>query len=154
MSTISAGWKYNEWELKGVPLRLEVGLKDIEKDAVMMVRRDTGQKSSVPKEGLEKAVESELEAMQKDLFEKARKSRDEGITDAKDYEEFRKALEARKGFIRMSFCDERECEEQINKETTATVRLIPFGDEAKPRHKACGHCGKPAKVTAYFAKSY
>ena len=149
----SAGWKYNEWELKGVPLRLEVGLKDIEKDAVMMVRRDTGVKNSVKKEGLEKSIEDELEKMQRDLFEKARKARDERISDVSDYEEFTKSLESKKGFVRMSWCDERECEEKINQDTSATVRLIAF-DDHHPKHKACGHCGKPAKVTAYFAKSY
>jgi prolyl-tRNA synthetase len=150
----SAGWKYNEWELKGVPLRLEVGLKDIGKDAVTMVRRDTGVKNSVAKEGLEKSVEDELDKMQRQLLEKAKKFQGEHTSDAKDYKEFKNALEKNRGFVRMSWCDERECEEAISKETTATVRLIPFGDEARPRHKSCGHCGKPAKVTAYFAKSY
>jgi prolyl-tRNA synthetase len=147
------GWKFSEWELKGVPVRLEVGLKDIEKDAVMAVRRDNGKKESLALKGLPASIEALLDDIQNSLFAKSKKFLDDHVHDAADFEHFKKTLEEHKGFVRMSWCDRRECEDEIKEKTTATVRIIPF-EHAKPTQAKCAHCGNPAKTMAYFAKSY
>ena len=147
------GWKYNEWELKGVPIRIEIGPKDVDKGAAMLVRRDNREKKSVPLAQVVQSVRDMMDAMQAAMFTKAKSFLESKIFEASDYAEFKSKLEKSKGFIKVSWCDEKECEDAVNKETTATVRIIPF-TENKPTNPVCFHCGKPAKTIAYFAKSY
>jgi prolyl-tRNA synthetase len=146
------GYKYNEWEMKGVPLRIEIGPKDLQKKQVVLVRRDNFKKTAVPEKTLAKKVESELEDIQKNLWKKAKQFLDENIFTVKDYKEFIKVIERKGGFIKAGWCGEGHCEEQIKVETTATIRLIPL--EKEKTTGKCIYCGKDAKVTAYFAKSY
>ena len=146
------GWKFNEWELKGIPLRIEIGPKDIKNNQVVLVRRDTSEKKVIKSINLEKYVETMLEDIQKNLFNKAKKFLDNNITEVKNKEEFKKVLEKKKGFIKISWCDTKECEEKIKEETGATTRLIPF--ENNKIEGKCAYCGKDAKSIWYFAKAY
>ncbi len=149
----SPGWKFNEWELRGVPVRIEIGLKDIEKDSAMLVRRDTGQKIPMQAEGLATKVQAVLEDIQQSLLTKAKAFLESHVSDVSDFAGFERALEKKKGFVRASWCAGRECEDEIKQKTTATVRLIPLQNSG-PKQAKCAHCGQPAKTLAYFAKSY
>lgn len=147
----SPGWKFNYWELKGIPLRIEIGPRDIKAKQVVLVRRDNGRKSSIKEKELIKSVSSELESIQENLFNKAKKFLDENIRVTKSYVEFKKIIEEKGGFVKTGWCGEKHCEEQIKIETSATIRLIPF---KKEKSEKCIYCEKPAKETVYFAKSY
>ncbi len=148
--TYSAGWKFNEWELKGVPLRLEIGPQDVKKRQAVMVRRDTGEKRHVKLSGIEKAAERALDAMQKGLFRKACEFLEKNTVSAGTYGELKKAVEARK-MVEASWCGGAGCEEKIKDETAATIRVIPFG-QRKPAGRCV--CGKKACCTAYFSRAY
>lgn len=147
----TAGWKFNEWEMKGVPLRIELGPKDIEKKQVVVVRRDTGEKKSVSRDSIEKEIASILESMQASLLEKARKMLKDNTEDAKNKPELKKLIEKRK-LVRAGWCGSEKCEESIQKETAATIRLIPLRKEKPPGD--CVYCGKKPKETVYIAKAY
>jgi prolyl-tRNA synthetase len=146
------GWKFAEWELRGVPLRLEIGPKDIEKSQVMLARRDTREKLSVPIDGLAGRVTGLLEEIQRSLYERALRFREEHTTLAASYEEFKAAMEGRPGFVVAGWCGSEACEAQIKAETQATLRNIPFGLE----HVSgiCVKCGSPSAGEAWFAKAY
>jgi prolyl-tRNA synthetase len=146
------GWKFNEWELKGVPLRVEIGPRDVKQKQVMLVRRDTFQKTVAKEEEAVNAVEKLLDNIQSNLFNKAKKSLEESITTVKDYDEFKEVLASKGGFLRASWCADQKCEEKIKDETGATIRIVPFEKE-KPFSK-CVLCGNEAKEVVYFAKSY
>ncbi len=147
----SAGWKFNEWELKGIPLRLELGPKDLAKKQVVLVRRDTGKKEFVKEAKVQAKVKSVLEEIQKDLFKKAQNFLKENSVEAKTWPEFKKALAEGK-LILMPFCNRPECEAEIKQETTATSRCIPFGQK-KAKYK-CIKCGVETETMAWFGKSY
>jgi len=146
------GWKFNEWELKGVPLRIEVGPKDIKKKQFVIVRRDNSEKIVVGEKELVKKIKILLKDIQKELFQKAKKFLKENTTTVKDYEELKKVLKKKGGFIRASWCSEQHCEERIKLETGATIRTIPFKKEKI--FGKCIYCGKKAKEVVYFAKAY
>ncbi|MEM2368315.1 MAG: proline--tRNA ligase, partial [Candidatus Bathyarchaeia archaeon] len=146
------GWKFNDWELKGVPLRIEIGPRDVKQGQVTIARRDTFEKQVVKEEKLFETVQQLLEAIQSNLFNKAKKFLEEMITSVKNYEEFKQVLKEKGGFIKACWCGSRECEEKIKEETTATIRLIPF--EREEPFFNCIYCGKEAKEVVYFAKSY
>lgn len=146
----SAGWKFNEWEMRGVPMRMEVGPRDMENGQVVVVRRDTLEKEFLPMEGLEAAIEERLQLVHEGLYQKALKLRESKTVDATNYEAFKAGVE--KGFVHAMWCGDEACEEQIKAETGATTRNMPF--EQKPFSDVCVHCGKPAKYEIYFAKSY
>ncbi len=147
------GWKFNEWELRGVPLRLEIGPKDLEKSQVVLARRDTREKSFVPMDGLAAQVEELLAAIQRALFDRAVKFREEHTSEADSYEQFKEIMEGRPGFVISPWCGSAACEASIKAETQATIRNIPF--VSKPATgKSCLKCGLPATVHAWFAKSY
>ena len=146
------GWKFNEWELKGVPLRLEIGPKDVAAEQVIAVRRDTNEKVTVKRKELEKKAEELLNDIQEDLFKKAKEYLTKNITEAKSFDEFLKAVKDRK-MPKSLFCGESECEDSIkDKSEGATCRCIPF--EQKPAHGKCVQCGKDAKFWAVFGKGY
>jgi prolyl-tRNA synthetase len=146
------GWKFNEWELKGVPIRIEIGPKDIKNKQVVIVRRDNFKKTSVGEKQILKEVEKMLNDMQKNLFAKAKNFLDEYCTTVKDYEEFKKILDKKGGFLRVCWCGEQHCEERIKTETGATIRTVPFKKEKT--FSNCIYCNKEAKEVVYFAKAY
>jgi prolyl-tRNA synthetase len=147
------GWKFNEWELRGVPLRMEIGPKDLEKSQVVLARRDTREKSFTPMEGLVPVVEELLNTIQKALFDRAVRFRDEHTSATDSYDEFKSIMDGRPGFVVSPWCGSATCEAAIKAETQATIRNIPFTSEPATG-KACLKCGSPATVHAWFAKSY
>jgi prolyl-tRNA synthetase len=147
------GWKFAEYEMRGVPLRLEIGPKDIEKNAVFAARRDTRAKASMPMAGLADAIKLTLDEIQKALFDRAVKFRDEHTSRTDSYDEFKQIMEGRPGFVIAPWCGEAKCEADIKTETQATIRNIPKGYEQAPG-KPCIKCNAPATVSAWFAKAY
>jgi prolyl-tRNA synthetase len=147
----SPGFKYSEWELKGIPLRIEIGPKDLEKEQAVIAVRDSGEKKPVKIKGLKKEILLMLEAMQKRLYGKAKKFLDESIAEVSTMQEFKKAIEAKK-LVLMHFCETAECEDNIKAETTAGSRCITFNQ--KPSQGKCIRCGKPSKRKTLFGKSY
>src|SRR6476620_11357529 len=146
------GWKFAEWEMRGVPLRLEIGPKDIEKSQVLLARRDTREKLPTPMEGLTGQIGSLLGTIQKNLFERAVQFRDEHTTRVGSYDEFMAVMEGRPGFVIAGWCGGADCEAEIKTETQATLRNIPFGSEGIAG--VCVKCGKPSVGEAWFAKAY
>ena len=146
------GWKFAEWELRGVPLRLEIGPKDIEKSQVVLARRDTREKSPVPLDGLGARISGWLEDIQRSLYERALRFREEHTTRVASYEEFKAAMEGRPGFVIADWCGSAECEAQIKAETQATLRNIPFANG--PAEGPCVKCGRPSVGRPWFAKAY
>jgi prolyl-tRNA synthetase len=144
------GWKFNEWELKGVPIRIEIGPRDVKQEQVTLVRRDTFEKIAIKEEKTVNAVAELLEEIQNNLFNKAKKFLEDHITSVKDYTDFKKAL--KKGLVRACWCSSPKCEEKIKEETGATIRLIPFKKE-KP-FSNCIYCYKEAKEVVYFGRAY
>lgn len=148
----SPGWKYAEWELRGVPLRLEIGPKDIEKGTVFSARRDTREKAALPMADLTTTVKNLLRAIQDNLLARARTFREEHTSEAATWDEFTAAMEGRPGFVIASWCGSAECEARIKTETQATLRNIPMGS---PRvDGTCVKCNAPSSVKAWFAKAY
>lgn len=146
------GWKFNEHELKGVCIRIEIGPKDLEKNQAVMVRRDEGKKLFVPLAGLPATVEKQLDQMQKDMFAKAKKFMTDNTTHAKDWAAFKKAIDSRH-LIYTPWCCTADCAEDIKKATEGAKCLtLPF-DQPLPKGK-CVKCDKPAASIALFAKSY
>jgi prolyl-tRNA synthetase len=146
------GWKFAEWELRGVPIRLEIGPKDLEKQQVMIARRDTREKAALPFEGLGDRIVSLLDEIQRSLLERALTFRKEHTTRAATYDEFKAFMEGRPGFVIAGWCGGADCEAQIKAETQATLRNIPFGSEKITG--SCVRCGKPSAGEAWFAKAY
>lgn len=146
------GWKFSEYEMKGVPLRLEVGPKDIEKNQVVLVRRDNREKIFVSMDELEEKISEVLKQIQKDLLEKARQHRDAHTYVAKNMEEFEKIINETPGFIKAMWCGDEACETLIKEKTGATARCIPFEQEQLSKHCVC--CGKEAKHMVYWGKAY
>ncbi|MBA3271762.1 MAG: proline--tRNA ligase [Acidobacteria bacterium] len=146
------GWKFAEYEMRGVPLRLEIGPKDIEKSAVFAARRDTRQKQSLPMDGLSDQIKTLLADIQSSMLVKARLFRDEHTTRAATYDEFKQIMDGRPGFVISSWCQSTQCEAEIKAETQATIRNMPFDQDAPTA--PCIKCGKPATVYAWFAKAY
>ena len=146
------GWKFAEYEMRGVPLRLEIGPKDIEKNAVFAARRDTRQKQSIPMEGLPDRIKALLAEIQSSLLAKALAFREAHTTRVSTYDEFKQSMEGRPGFVVAPWCESAQCEAEIKAETQATIRNIPF-DQGVPS-ASCIRCGKPATVYAWFAKAY
>jgi prolyl-tRNA synthetase len=147
------GWKFNEWEMRGVPLRLEIGPKDIEKSQVELARRDTRTKSFAPMDGLAIHVEEMLKTIQQALYERAVAFRTEHTTETDSYDEFKQIMEGRPGFVVSPWCGSAQCEADIKTETQATIRNIPFSS-VPPVGKKCLKCNGDAVAAAWFAKSY
>ncbi|KPB05896.1 proline--tRNA ligase [Bacillus sp. CHD6a] len=146
------GWKFNEYEMKGIPLRLEAGPRDIEQQQVVLVRRDTGEKLITPMEGLEAKIQEVLEDIQKNLLEKARSHREEKTSVATTFDDFKEQIEHKGGFIKAMWCGDQACEDKIKEETSATSRCMPFEQEQVAETCVC--CGKEAKHMVYWAKAY
>jgi len=145
------GWKFAEWELRGVPIRLEIGPKDLEKQQVVLARRDTKAKLPTPMDGLAARVQELLDEIQQALFERAVRFRDEHTTTTDSYETFKQLMEGRPGYVIAPWCGSAECEAQIKAETQATIRNLPF--DSHPAGQ-CIKCNGPAVTMARFAKAY
>jgi prolyl-tRNA synthetase len=146
------GWKFSEWEMRGVPLRLEIGPRDIEQQQVLVARRDTREKVTLPMEGLSERVSGLLDAVQTALLERAVEFRDSHTIRTASSDEFRRAFEGRPGFVIAPWCGSADCEARIKAETQATIRNLAF--DLPPATGACVRCGRPGLTDAYFAKSY
>jgi prolyl-tRNA synthetase len=148
----SPGWKFNEWEMKGVPLRLEIGPRDLESGQAVLVRRDNGEKETVSLTALESRIKSLLDEIQANMLEKARRFREENTSRTDDFEEFRQIIEEKRGFILSRWCGDPACEQAIKEETKATIRCIPFNMETSTGK--CLHCGSESDKLVYFARAY
>ena len=146
------GWKFAEYELKGVPLRMAIGPKDLENGTVELARRDNLTKEVKPIEYIDLYIESLLQTIQQDIYQKARDYRDSHITKVDTYEEFKKVLEEKGGFIAAHWDGTEEEEEQIKNETKATIRCIPLDAEEEDGISLIS--GKPSKRRVMFAKAY
>jgi prolyl-tRNA synthetase len=146
------GWKFNEWELKGVPVRIEIGPRDLKQEQVTLARRDTYQKITAKMTEAVQATEKLLEEIQNNLYAKAKTALEEKTTTVQNYNGFKKTLKNKGGFIKAAWCGSAKCEEKIKEETGATIRLRPFEKE-KPIAN-CVYCGEKALEMVYFARSY
>ncbi|MCP2036435.1 prolyl-tRNA synthetase [Planomicrobium sp. HSC-17F08] len=146
------GWKFNESEMKGIPIRLEIGPRDIEENKVVLVRRDTGEKLTVEHQNLETALEQLLEDIQKNLYDKALKHRINKTHAVETMEQFKGTLAKEGGFIEAMWCGKQACEDRIKEETQATSRCIPF--EQKRISETCVCCGEGAEQLVIWAKAY
>ena len=150
--TVSPGFKFNEWEMKGTPVRLEVGARDMEKGSAVVVRRDTGEKSFVERDNLVQEIPKLLDEIQNGLFQQALTFRQENTNTVGNYEEFKELISTEGGFVRCGWDGEPETETAIREETKASIRLIPFDEN--PEGMTCIYSGKPAKHEVIFAKAY
>lgn len=148
----SPGWKFAEYEMKGVPLRIELGPKDIENNQAVLVRRDTREKKVVSLDNIAEEVKEMLATIQDALFQKALKHREETTSYAKDFDELKDIAQNKPGFIKAMWCGDEACEIKIKEETTVTSRCIPFEQEEISDKCVC--CGKPAKKMLYWGKAY
>ena len=148
----SPGWKFSEYEMKGVPIRLEIGPKDIEKNQVVLARRDTSEKIFVSIDELEEKIPALLDDIHASLLEKATKNRDEKTYVARNLDEFIDTVNNKPGFVKAMWCGDRACEDKIKELTTATSRCIPF--EQEHLSDTCVCCGKKAKHMVYWGKAY
>ncbi|MBR1597950.1 MAG: proline--tRNA ligase [Lachnospiraceae bacterium] len=146
------GWKFAEQEMRGIPLRVEIGPRDIEANKALVVRRDTGEKIEVSLDEIDTRIGELLDTIQKDMYEKALKHREENTHVAKNWDEFLDIINNKQGFIKAMWCGETECEEAIKEETSATTRCMPFVQENLG--DVCVHCGKPAHKMMYFGRAY
>ena len=150
--TVSAGYKFNDWEMKGVPVRLEVGPRDLENGVVTVFRRDLCEKVTLPLENLADELKALLDDMQQTLFDQAKKFRDEKTHVVHNMEELGAAVE--NGFAKAMWCGERACEDEIKEKFNASSRNMPFDQEKEWFGDTCVCCGKKAKKVMYFAKAY
>jgi len=148
----SPGWKFSEQEVRGIPTRIEIGPKDIEKNQAVIVRRDTREKIVVSLDELDEKLGEVLTKMQSDMLERARAHRDAHTSSVTTWQDFVNEISEQSGFVKAMWCGERECEEAIKEKTTATTRCMPF--EQEKLSDVCVHCGKPAKTMVYFGKAY
>lgn len=146
------GWKFSEQEMRGIPLRIELGPKDIEANQAVVVRRDTREKIIVSLDEIDTKLQEILDTMQKDMLERARTHRDAHTTTAVTYEEFKDAVANKPGFVKAMWCGDVACENKIKEDTTATSRCMPF--EQEKLSDVCVCCGKPAKAMVYWGKAY
>lgn len=152
LSDKTAGWKFNEYEMKGVPVRLEIGPRDIEKGQVVLARRDTGEKETVSFDDLETRLPELLKEIHDGIFARAKKHMDDNIHTARNMEEMKAIADTSQGFVKAMWCGEEACEDEVREETGLASRCIPFDEE----HIAdtCVCCGKPARDLVIWGKSY
>ncbi|MCR5630046.1 proline--tRNA ligase [Eubacterium sp.] len=148
----SPGFKFAECEMRGIPVRVEVGPRDIENNQAVLVRRDTAEKITVSLDEIESKVSELLETIQKDMLVAAREHRDAHTYKAENWEEFKDILANKPGFVKAMWCGDVECENKIKEETTATSRCMPFEQEEITDKCVC--CGRPAKKMVYWGKAY
>ncbi len=148
----SPGWKFNEWEMKGVPLRIEIGPRDLESGQAVLARRDNGEKVTVSLAELKDSVSSLLVEIQSNMFAKALAFREENTRRTDDYEEFKRIIAEKRGFVVSHWCGDSSCEQAVKEETKATIRCIPFNQEEGSG--TCLRCGAKSDSLVYFARAY
>jgi prolyl-tRNA synthetase len=146
------GWKFNDWELKGVPVRLELGPRDIKAEQVMLVRRDTGEKQPVSMAELPQVLPRILDEIQQNMFDAAKRMLTENSERVTEYDRLRERAAANAGFTYAYWCGSEACEEQVKSETRATIRCIPF--EQPDNSGACIVCGTETDTEVVFARAY
>ncbi len=148
----SPGRKFNQWEQRGVPLRMELGPKDLEKNQAVLARRDTGEKEFVSQDGLRAAIDEALDAVQKGLFQRALDFREAHSQKVDEYGRFNEILDGDGGFLWSHWCGSAECEDKVKNETKATIRCIPTNQDKEPG--ACVACGGAADERVVFGRAY
>ncbi|RAQ95976.1 proline--tRNA ligase [Thermogemmatispora tikiterensis] len=154
LSDNTPGWKFNEWELRGVPVRIEIGPRDVQNNSVVLVRRDNRAKETVAIDALETRLPELLEEVQQALFQRALAFREEHTYYAETYDEFKEIMSEKRGFVRVKWAEDSEAELAIKEETKATLRVIPFDQPEGGVQGRCFYTGKPATCEAVFARSY
>jgi prolyl-tRNA synthetase len=149
----SAGWKFNEWEMKGVPLRLEIGPRDLAQGGITSVRRDTGEKIFINWEELHQRLPALLDDIQANLFRQARGFMEKNTRLVDSYAEFQEVIQGKKGFVLANWCGDSRCEEEIKNDTKATIRCISF-DSGQAGGGPCLFCGNEPAKPVYFARAY
>ncbi len=153
MSENTPGWKFSEWEMRGVPLRMEIGPRDVHNNSVILVRRDNRAKEAVPVAALEERLPELLEEVQRGLHQRALVFREQNTFSTESYDEF-KSIVANKGFARVKWAEDSAAELAIKEETKATLRVIPFDQPAGGVQGKSIYSGKPATCEAIFARAY
>ena len=148
----SPGWKFSESEMRGIPVRVEIGPRDIENNEAVLVRRDTHEKITVSLDEIEAKVSELLDTIQNDMLERARAHRDSHTYVATTYDEFVKTINEKPGFVKAMWCGDQACEDKIKEDTAATSRCMPFAQENLSDKCVC--CGKPAKKMVYWGRAY
>ena len=148
----SPGWKFSESEMRGIPVRVEIGPRDIENNEAVLVRRDTHEKITVSLDEIEAKVSELLDTIQNDMLERARAHRDSHTYVATAYDEFVKTINEKPGFVKAMWCGDQACEDKIKEDTAATSRCMPFAQENLSDKCVC--CGKPAKKMVYWGRAY
>ena len=146
------GWKFSEQEMRGIPVRVEMGPRDIEAGQAIIVRRDTREKTTVAIESLAEEIKNILDTMQTEMLERARTHREAHTYVATNYDEFKDVVANKPGFVKAMWCGDQACEDKIKEETTATSRCMPF--EQEHLSDVCVCCGRPAKKMVYWGKAY
>ena len=148
----SAGWKFSQYEMQGVPLRLEIGPKDIEQNQCVLVRRDNREKTIVSLDELETAIPAQLEALRKDLYQRALENREKRTWAATTMDEVKELAKANTGYIKTMWCGDLACEMKMKEEAGLSSRCMPF--EQEQLSDVCPCCGKPAKAMVYWGVAY
>jgi len=146
------GRKFNDWEVKGVPVRFEIGQKEMDKTVVTIARRDTSEKYQIDRAHVVSETKKALDTIQTSMFEKAKKYLDENTHEVDSYDEFKQIMESKRGFLKVFWCEDPQCEAKIKEETKATTRCLPL--DAKEEEGTCIYCGKKATHRWYFAQAY
>lgn len=145
------GWKFNDWEMRGVPLRIEIGPKDIQKEQVVFVPRDGSGKKFIKEIELKENIDKALKEIQNNLFNSAKQVLNSKISEASTIDEFNKKLEANPGFIKVFWCESQQCENELIDKTKTTPRCIPLDTKGNGN---CIVCGKPTEIIIYYARAY
>jgi prolyl-tRNA synthetase len=148
------GFKFNEWELKGVPLRLEVGPNEVEDRTATAVHRPDGEREELDREGVAASVEAALDAVHAKLYAAAERNLEENVREATSRDEILGTIGRHGGYVRTGWCGEEACEAEIKEQIAAEIVMVPMDENAEPVHEDCGVCGEPAETTAYFARTY
>jgi prolyl-tRNA synthetase len=148
----TSGWKFNDWEMKGVPLRVNIGLRDIQENQVELIRRDTKERFYVKEKELVKQTLSILEKIQSNMFDRAKNLLQEKTRSATTLEELLSVLDATGGFVACSWCGKRKCEDLVKEKTTADIRIVPFNP--KNNISSCIGCGNQETIEVYFGRAY
>jgi len=148
------GWKFSEWEMRGIPLRIEIGPRDIEAKQVVLVRRDTGKKESCSINLLNKKVPEILQDIQDSMLKENLKFQQENTHEVQSYDELKEVIEKKRGFVKALWCGRQDCEDKIKDETMATIRVISLNEDEKGIQGGCVYCQKEAENLVYFARAY
>lgn len=149
---LSPGWKFNEYEMRGVPLRLELGPRDLDNGVAVLVSRISGEKRVVPQHNLVAEVQNMLDQIHREMYERAKQFRDDNFSSVDSLDEMKTLMENKRGFVLAGWCGSAACEKQVKEETGATSRNIPF--EPAERKAGCLVCGDAAQHTVVFARAY